>query len=323
MFGALAGVWGVASLLGPLVGGLFAAAGLWRWAFWMFGGQAVVFAIASFLLLRSDVAREGERGRLAWRTLAVLALAILAIAAADVTTKRRPRRDRCFIVGLGLLLLAGAVNARPGEGLLPRQALRPRTTPGAGYAMVLAMSAASSAFGVYGAAILQVQYGASPLTAGYVVAMDAFGWTAAAFIVSGQPDRRHGAWIVTGASCILAGVTGLALAFASGQLALVILAATVMGVGFGFSWSLATRRVLSALPDEDRATGASAVPTVSLIGSAAGAAAAGAAANLLGLAHAFTAANAARLGPWVFAAFIPIAGAGWLAALRLSRSRGD
>ena len=32
MFGAAAGVWGVASFLGPLVGGLFAAAGAWRGA---------------------------------------------------------------------------------------------------------------------------------------------------------------------------------------------------------------------------------------------------------------------------------------------------
>jgi hypothetical protein len=77
--------------------------------------------------------------------------------------------------------------------------------------------------------------------------------------------------------------------------------------------------VLGVLPDQDRAIGASAVPTVSLIGSAAGAAAAGAAANLLGLAHAFTPAKAAGLGPWVFAAFIPVAALGWLAALRLSR----
>lgn len=318
MFGALAGVWGVASLLGPLVGGLFAAAGLWRWAFWMFAGQAVIFALACRPLLRSEDGAQTQGRTLAWRTLAVLGLAILAIAAADVTADG-PRAAVLLIAGLGLLLVAGAVNARPGEGLLPRQALRPSTVAGAGYAMVLAMSAASAAFSVYGAAILQIQYHASPLTAGYVVAMDAFGWTAAAFFVSGQPDRRHGLWILTGASCILAGVTGLALAFAAGQMVLVVLTATVMGVGYGLSWSLTTRRVLSILPDEARATGASAVPTVSLIGSAAGAAAAGAAANLLGLAHAFTPARAASLGPWVFAAFIPVAALGWLAALRLSR----
>jgi len=318
MFGALAGVWGVASLLGPLVGGLFAAAGLWRWAFWMFAGQAVIFAFACRLLLRSEGEAQAEGRTLAWRTLAVLALAILCIAAADVTADG-PRAAMLLVAGLILLLVAGAVNARPGEGLLPRQALRPRTVAGAGYAMVLAMSAASAAFSVYGAAILQIQYHASPLTAGYVVAMDAFGWTAAAFFVSGQPDRRHGLWIITGASCILAGVAGLALAFAAGQVILVVLTATVMGAGYGLSWSLTTRRVLGVLPDQDRAIGASAVPTVSLIGSAAGAAAAGAAANLLGLAHAFTPAKAAGLGPWVFAAFIPVAALGWLAALRLSR----
>jgi len=319
MFGALAGVWGVASLLGPLVGGLFAAAGLWRWAFWMFAAQGLVFAFASARLLGAGAAAAAERTTLAWRTLLVLALAILAIAAADVTANGGSAAA-LLAVGLVLLLAAGAVNARPGEALFPRQATRPLTVAGAGYAMVLAFSAASAAFGVYGAAILQVQYGVSPLLAGYVVAMDAFGWTAAAFFVSGQPDRRHGTWILTGAGAILAGVAGLALTIGSGRIPLIVLAATVMGVGFGLSWSLTTRRILAVLPDADRAIGASAVPTVSLVGSAAGAAAAGAAANLLGLAHAFTAANASRLGPLVFAAFIPVAALGWLAALRLSRA---
>ncbi|HEY5072074.1 MAG TPA: MFS transporter [Caulobacteraceae bacterium] len=323
LFGATAGVWGVASLLGPLVGGVFAGAHLWRWAFWMFAAQGLIFAMASLRLLRPPAAGADSRaaGRpLAWRTLSVLALAILAIAAADVTHAGRAAAG-LLGAGLALLALAGAVNARPSEGLMPRQAARPATVAGAGYAMIVAMSAASAAFGVYGAAILQVEYAVTPLTAGYVVAVDALGWTLAALFVSGQPDRRHGAWILAGASAILAGVAALALAIGSGRIALIVAAAAVLGIGFGLSWSLATRRILAALPDEDRAIGAAAVPTAQLIGGAVGAAAAGAVANLLGLAHAFTPAHAAALGPRLFAAFIPVAALGWLAALRLARAR--
>ena len=58
MFGAGAGVWGVASFLGPLVGGAFAEAGFWRGAFWMFAAQGLVLAVAAPALL----ARR-ERGR--------------------------------------------------------------------------------------------------------------------------------------------------------------------------------------------------------------------------------------------------------------------
>ncbi|HEY0093552.1 MAG TPA: MFS transporter, partial [Archangium sp.] len=39
VFASVSGVWGVATLLGPLVGGVFAEAGAWRGVFWLFAGQ--------------------------------------------------------------------------------------------------------------------------------------------------------------------------------------------------------------------------------------------------------------------------------------------
>ncbi len=135
LFGAGAGAWGVAALLGPLVGGLFAAAGLWRGVFWMFAVQGLVFAIAAPLLLprrERSVARAGTDAfrPLAWRTLGVLALAVGAVAGADITPGRAAP---LVLVGLGLvlLLLAAAVNARPAERLLPprRPGRPPRPEP--------------------------------------------------------------------------------------------------------------------------------------------------------------------------------------------------
>jgi MFS family permease len=178
-------------------------------------------------------------------------------------------------------------------------------------------------FGVYGAAILQVRYGLSPLMAGYVVASDAVGWTLTALIVSGQPDRRHGALILAGAATIVAGMTLLALVIGSAGALAVAGAGFVMGAGFGLAWALTARRILNALPPDDLGIGASASPTTQMIGSAAGAAFAGAIANLLGLAHAFTPMKAAEASPWLFAAFVPLAALGLLASLRLSRGKSS
>jgi len=112
----------------------------------------------------------------------------------------------------------------------------------------------------------------------------------------------------------------LALTIGAGSAVAVFAAGLVFGAGFGLCWSLTNRRVLAALPADERAIGAAASPTAQAIGSATGAAAAGAIANLLGLAHAFTPARAAAEAPWLFAAFLPLTGLGLLAAARLSRS---
>ncbi|HEY1563042.1 MAG TPA: MFS transporter [Caulobacteraceae bacterium] len=324
VFGAAAGVWGVASFLGPLVGGAFAEAGFWRGAFWVFAVSGVMLAAAAPWLLGAEHRKgndEAARRPLAWRTLAVLSLAIIAIAAADVT-EGAGRSLGLLAIGLALMFAAGWVNARPSERLLPLEALRPGTRAGAGYAFIFFMMAASAVFGVYGAAILQSVARLTPLAAGYVVASDAVGWTLTAIIVSGQPDRRHPAFILAGAVTINIGLVLLAWLIGGRAAWAVFIAGFVFGAGYGLAWSLATRRILAALPTEDRAIGASASPTTQMIGSAAGAALAGAIANLLGLAHAFTPERAAASAPWLFAAFLPLSLIGLAAAARLARVAG-
>jgi MFS family permease len=318
MFGATAGVWGVASILGPLIGGLFAAAGHWRGAFWMFAAQGVVFALACLALLPAGRADDADVRPLAWRTLGVLAAAILLIAAADIVGGW-VAPAALLALGVALLAAAGWVNGWPTERLLPPQATWPTTVAGAGYAMIFAMEVATVVMNVYEAAILQSVYGVSPLVAGYVVSVIAVGWTAAAFVASGQPERRHGAFIVTGAVVILLASAMMAAVIGRSPIGWVIAAGAIQGVGFGLSWSLATERILKALPEADRAIGSAAVPTTQLIGGAVGAAAAGAAANLLGLARDFTPAHAQAQSSWLFAAFLPAAGLGVLAAVRLAR----
>ena len=51
LLAVISAVWGVSALLGPLIGGAFATAGLWRGGFWAFAAQALALAAAMPLLL--------------------------------------------------------------------------------------------------------------------------------------------------------------------------------------------------------------------------------------------------------------------------------
>jgi MFS family permease len=277
-----------------------------------------LFVLAAAVLVPRSGAPEPPRPT-PWRTLGLLTLAVGLIAVAGLAPQVFVAA-LCAIAGLALLVLAARVNAAPSERLLPAEAGRPATPAGAGYAMTFALSASGAVITVYGAAVLQALYDLSPLGAGYVIAVEAMGWTGAAIIVSGAPPKTHAGLIRLGAAVVAAGVTLVALGLGRVALPLLVAAVLVQGVGFGLCWALAAGWILTALPEAERATGASAVPTAQIIGGATGAAAAGAFANLLGLARDFDPHAARAAVPLLFGAFAPLALLGVLAALRLTRA---
>lgn len=319
VFAATTSVWGVATLLGPLVGGIFAGAGLWRWAFWLFAVQGLIFCAIAARLLRG--AAQGQESGLALRQLAILALAVTTIAAGGLV--EGPRLALALVAGgTALLFLMLRMDARSQVRLLPADASRWGTTASAGYLMMFAMTAAAIGWTVYGAALLQALYGLTPLQAGYVVAGEALGWTAAALPIAGLADRWHGTFIRLGAALVSLGLVIIAFALPSGHLWVVVTGSLTLGAGFGCAWAFSTRRILASLNESERGLGSSAVPATQQIGNAAGAAAVGAMGAVLGLSRGIDAAVAAHASPWLFTAFLPLALVGLWAAHRLAARPG-
>lgn len=318
VYGAVAGVWGGATLLGPLMGGLFAQAGFWRGAFWLFVAQAIIFVIAVAVMLPSE--KRGEaRGRIPGLQLTLLIIGVSLIGLAGVVAS--PALAGAFaalgLVGMGAMLVA---NRRTRDRLLPRAVADLTTATGLGLLIMFACEAAAIGFTVYGPAFIQARHHASPLMAGYVTGAIAAGWTLCAMLVGGLPPAREGVAIRAGVGTLLFGVIWSAWAVTRGGLVETGLAFLVIGCGFGLCWAFLARRVIAGAPADEQALASSAVPTVQLIGGAAGSAAAGAMANLLGFGHGVEPAVAYAVGPWLFGAFAPLAIVAFVAAWRLGRT---
>lgn len=317
VFAAVAAVWGLATIFGPLLGGLMAHAGSWRTVFWLFAGQAVLFSVAARFLLPGE-ATAARTASVPWRQLALLCIAIAVLGAADISR----RADVALaLVGLCLALLVWMlrVDRQARHRLLPRTAGNLGAVPGAGYAAMFFLTATSVGFLIYAPPLLQQLHGLTPLAAGYAVAAHAMGWTVAAFVVSSATPRTADRWIRFGALCILLGAVLLTVVMRQSPVPFIVAAAVVMGLGFGFSSALMNRRVLAALPDDDRATGSSALIAVRQAGEAVGAAIVGAVANLAGFGAGLTLASAQSTALWVFVAALPLGILGALAAWRMTQ----
>lgn len=318
VFSAVTFVWGIATVLGPLFGGLVLEGGGWRDVFWLFALQAAVFSAAAPFLLAGSAKGQGGPG-IPWLQLGVLGVGVAAIAVADVL------RDAALSIGLvaggiAVLGLVVWIDGRARVRLLPHRAGDLRTVCGSGYFAMFALTAASMGFAIYGPPILQQLRGFTPLWAGYAIGVELLAWTAAAMAVAGATGRWDARWTRLGALCLTLSLVILTWAMADGPLAWVLVGGSLMGAAFGFSFAFMSRRILAALSDEDRAIGSSAITAVRQTGAAAGAAISGVAANMAGFAHGLTDASARSASIWVFASVIPLALIGTWATFRLTGS---
>jgi MFS family permease len=319
VYASITGIWGVASLVGPLIGGIFADLGAWRWVFWLFAIQAVAVAWAAFAMLPAGERSAGD-SRVAWPQLGLIAAGVTAIGLADMAGDF-VRSAALTAVGVALLLAMVWLDGRSAVRLLPNGSGSLKTIPGSGFATMFLLTAASMGFAIYGPAILQTLAGLSALGAGYVIAGEAAAWTVMGLTVA----HLTGAWprrmIRLGAVVATLGVLFSALVFPVGSVLGVIVAGLFLGGGFGLSWAFMSQRILACLPIEERAIGAAAMSTVRLTGSAVGAAAAGAVANLVGFSHGLSDATARSAGLWVFVSILPVAVLGVWTAWSLTRDQ--
>jgi MFS family permease len=185
MQGLFGSVWGLAGLVGPLVGGAIVHAVGWRWIFWV----NLPFGIASAAVLAVAYHERPERHE---HRLDVAGAALLAAAVIAALLAARSRGTGLVAIPVALAATAAflAVERRAREPLLPLDLFAQRVMAVSSAAGAL-MGAAMLATVTYVPLWVQSVLGLPPTAAGAAIAPMALGWPVASAI-SGRLVPRLG-----------------------------------------------------------------------------------------------------------------------------------
>ncbi|CAB3656037.1 putative multidrug-efflux transporter [Paraburkholderia sediminicola] len=316
--GLVSGMWGVATLCGPAVGGIFAQLGDWRLAFWVL--LPVVLLLAVIVNREVDDKRtHGETAQpIPLLKVSLLGASVLVISLAALTDNMR-WNALGVIAGLGFVwLLARLERSDARTRLLPSGSFSIRTRIGRIYACMslLGIGVTSEIFVPY---FLQTIHGRSPLAAGYLTALMAAGWSVGSMFSAGRSTiaaqrlSRAGPVVAALGLAALAWLMPIAGLFDGlpGTAALCAALASV-GLGVGIGWPhLLTRVFTAAQPGEENLASLS-ITTIQLFAMAFGSALAGLVANGAGLTALAPLPGAQHTALWLFAtfAFAPLLAAG-------------
>ncbi|MFG2041157.1 MDR family MFS transporter [Dactylosporangium sp. NPDC048998] len=280
--GYVAGVWGVASVVGPTLGGVFSEYLSWRWIFYV---NVPLGLIAAWMLarhLKESVARR--RHRIDYLGAALLiggcTLLILGTLEGGITWAWLSAPSVIiFVLGAALITAFVFVERRAAEPVLPLWVLRYRTLIGGNLAAVT-VGALVIGLSSYVPNFSQGVLGTGALVAGFVVAAMTLGWPIAASL-SGHVYLRIGFrnTALIGSLVIIGGTALCALLTEHTTVGMVSLACFVIGVGLGLASAPTLVAVQSVVGWDRRGVVTGTNMFSRSIGSAVGAAAFGAIAN--------------------------------------------
>lgn len=305
--GLLSGMWGVATLVGPAIGGVFAQMDAWRMAFGALIPAAALFTVLAVCVIPRHNTVQSQPSQVAWTQLFLLAGAVFAVSAGSVSTQAAWNAAGVgAAVALSALLVS--IDKRATNRLLPRDAFRPGPMGALYLAMgLLGMTVTSTE--IFSPLFFQVLHAQTPLASGYLAAIMSAGWTLGSLISSSANGGRARLAIRLAPVLALAGLVGMAVLMPSPSsgnwqvLAPLCIAMMAVGFAVGIAWPHLSTRVLQVAPQGEEDLAASSIMTVELFATAMGAALAGMAANLGGLSSPVGVPGTAGAAQWLFAVF--------------------
>jgi EmrB/QacA subfamily drug resistance transporter len=238
--GYIASVWGIAAVLGPVLGGVFSQYLSWRWIFFV---NIPLGAMAAWLIARhfhENVTRRSHRVDYAGAVLltAGCSLVILGLLEGGVAWAwMSPASLGIFAAGVGMLTAFVLVERRAAEPILPLWVFRHRILVGGNIA-ALGVGALMMGLSSYVPTYVQGVLGTGAVVAGLALGALTIGWPISAAL-SGRLYLRIGFrdTAVIGAAVVVAGAVLCALLTADSPVWAVAGACFVVGAGLGLSSS--------------------------------------------------------------------------------------
>ncbi|TKT80292.1 MFS transporter [Aquamicrobium sp. LC103] len=327
--GLISAMFGIATLIGPAVGGVFAEYGQWRAAFWFLLPFTAMFAILAFATLPRSSSDRNEKSAVPLLQLVMLTGAVVSVSAGSLSLNAA-WKIAGLVGGLALIALIAAVDTRAKARLLPRRSFSVATPLGALYLMIalLMLAMQPEIFVPY---LLQNLHAQSPLWAGYLAALMSIGWTAASLLSARWQDDGGDRLVVAGPVLTLAGLALLAAFIpveGNGEwtlLAPICLGLILVGFGIGLAWPSLVTRIYRSAPATEQDLAAGGMTTVQLFAIAFGTACAGMVANFAGIADPGGVVGASSAALWltgIFALAPAVAILVAFRAVRLTRKEG-
>ncbi|HUG59523.1 MAG TPA: MFS transporter [Candidimonas sp.] len=283
----ISSMWGVATLAGPAIGGIFAQTGHWRLAFW------VVLPIAAFLswLVYTQVAHKGPAGAKQVKAplgkISCLVLSVLVVSFASLS-HWWVWNVAGIVAGLLMTVLVARADGKAQVRLFPTGSYSVHTALGSLYACICLLSIGVTTE-IYIPYFLQLIHGKTPLIAGYWTALMSAGWTTGSFISSSRSPATASRLIQVGpivsavSLLVLAAMMPMAsLAQGVDQSGWMILPLLGVGLGVGLCWPNLLTRVFKSAPAGQENIASAAITTLQLYAMAMGASLAGMVTNAAG-----------------------------------------
>ncbi|MBP6621038.1 MAG: MFS transporter, partial [Alcaligenes sp.] len=246
-------MWGVATLSGPAIGGIFAQMGQWRLAFWSVLPCAALLAVLVWTQLRDARAPETRKSGSTLGKVLLLTASVLVMSAGSLSTSWMINLAG-VLGGAILVYLMARADRQSTSRLFPQGTYSISTALGSLYAGIglVSVAVATEIFIPY---FLQIIHHMSPLKAGYLTALMSGGWTLGSIASSSRSLKTGDRLIIAGP--VLSGVSLAALGVFIPWVGLsegtdyswaLYLSLLGVGLGIGLAWPHLLTRVFHSAP---------------------------------------------------------------------------